>query len=98
MIVHTACVSRLADVYNIRSTIRSLDNICRKLSSIRMGSIRNMTTTRFAAVSNVVNLFYREAGSRDNPTFSLLHGFLASPNQFRNLMTLLAPRYHLDCV
>ena len=40
-------------------------------------------------------VFYREAGSRENPTLLLLHGFPSSSLMFRDLIPLLADRYHL---
>ena len=42
-----------------------------------------------------LDIFYREAGSRDNPTILLLHGFPTSSHMFRNLMSALADRFHL---
>lgn len=42
-----------------------------------------------------VNLFYREAGSRENPTILLLHGYPTSSHMFRNLITDLSVRYHV---
>jgi pimeloyl-ACP methyl ester carboxylesterase len=42
-----------------------------------------------------LDIFYREAGSRDNPTILLLHGFPTSSHMFRNLMPALADRFHL---
>lgn len=42
-----------------------------------------------------VNIFYREAGDRSNPSILLLHGFPSSSAMFKNLMTALADRYHL---
>jgi pimeloyl-ACP methyl ester carboxylesterase len=44
---------------------------------------------------NGLDIFYREAGSRDNPTVLLLHGFPTSSQMFRNLMPVLAQRYHV---
>jgi len=41
------------------------------------------------------DIFYREAGSRANPTVLLLHGAPSSSHMFRDLMPLLADRYHL---
>ncbi len=41
------------------------------------------------------DLFYREAGDRKNPTLLLLHGFPSSSHMFRNLIPLLADRFHL---
>ena len=42
-----------------------------------------------------VEIFFREAGPRDAPTILLLHGFPTSSQMFRDLMPLLANRYHL---
>jgi pimeloyl-ACP methyl ester carboxylesterase len=40
-------------------------------------------------------VFYREAGERSNPTLLLLHGFPTSSHMFRDLIPLLADRFHL---
>jgi len=42
-----------------------------------------------------VNVFYREAGRKDAPVVLLLHGFPTSSHMFRNLIPLLADRYHV---
>lgn len=42
-----------------------------------------------------VELFYREAGSRDAPAILLLHGFPTSSHMFRDLIPALADRYHV---
>jgi pimeloyl-ACP methyl ester carboxylesterase len=42
-----------------------------------------------------LEIFYREAGSRENPTILLLHGFPTSSHMFRNLIPALASDYHL---
>jgi pimeloyl-ACP methyl ester carboxylesterase len=42
-----------------------------------------------------LNIFYREAGSRDNPTILLLHGFPSSSHMYRNLIPHLSSSYHL---
>lgn len=44
---------------------------------------------------NGVDIFYREAGSRDNPTILLLHGFPTSSHMFRNLIEDLKDEFHL---
>src|SRR6266566_2423663 len=49
---------------------------------------------RYATV-NGQRLFYREAGPADAPTVVLLHGFPASSFMFRDLIPLLADRYHV---
>jgi pimeloyl-ACP methyl ester carboxylesterase len=42
-----------------------------------------------------VEIFYREAGSPKSPTILLLHGFPTSSHMFRDLIPLLADRFHL---
>ena len=49
---------------------------------------------RFEQVGDV-KVFYREAGSRTLPTVLLLHGFPTSSFMYRNLIPMLADRYHV---
>jgi pimeloyl-ACP methyl ester carboxylesterase len=49
---------------------------------------------RIAKVDGL-EIFYREAGPKDAPTVLLLHGFPTSSHMFRELIPLLADRYHL---
>jgi pimeloyl-ACP methyl ester carboxylesterase len=42
-----------------------------------------------------IDIFYREAGDKKNPSLLLLHGFPTSSVMFKNLMVLLAEKYHL---
>ncbi|MCH9030947.1 MAG: alpha/beta hydrolase [candidate division Zixibacteria bacterium] len=42
-----------------------------------------------------LDISYREAGSRENPTILLLHGFPTSSHMFRDLIPALADSYHL---
>jgi pimeloyl-ACP methyl ester carboxylesterase len=53
-----------------------------------------MTTFRTVSIDGL-DIFYREAGSRSNPTILLLHGFPTSSHMFRNLIPALADRFHL---
>ena len=55
-----------------------------------------MTTIhhRYASVRGQ-RLFYREAGPPEAPAVVLLHGFPTSSFMFRNLIPLLADRYHV---
>jgi pimeloyl-ACP methyl ester carboxylesterase len=53
-----------------------------------------MTAFRTVSIDGL-DIFYREAGSRSNPTILLLHGFPTSSHMFRNLMPALADRFHL---
>jgi len=40
-------------------------------------------------------IFYREAGPKEGPALLLLHGFPTSSHMFRNLIPLLADRFHV---
>ena len=42
-----------------------------------------------------INIFYREAGSKNAPTLLLLHGLPSSSRMFQPLLTRLADKYHL---
>jgi pimeloyl-ACP methyl ester carboxylesterase len=68
------------------------------------GVMLMLTHTTRAAASDIhyrtvtvdgIEIFYREAGDRNSPTILLLHGFPTSSHMFRDLMPLLADRYHL---
>jgi pimeloyl-ACP methyl ester carboxylesterase len=42
-----------------------------------------------------LNIFYRETGKEAAPKLVLLHGFPASPHQYRNLIPAVADRFHV---
>jgi len=42
-----------------------------------------------------LTIFYREAGAADAPTLLLLHGFPSASHMFRELIPLLADRFHI---
>ncbi len=52
------------------------------------------TTYRHAQVQGL-DIFYREAGPQSAPTVLLLHGFPSSSHMFRDLIPVLAQRYHV---
>ena len=52
-------------------------------------------TTYQRIAANGLQIFYREGGSPEHPTVLLLHGFPSSSHMFRDLIPLLADRYHL---
>lgn len=56
-----------------------------------------MTRQIFNRLINVngIDIFYREAGDRANPSLLLLHGFPTSSMMFKNLMIALSDRFHL---
>ena len=51
-------------------------------------------TFRYAQVDDV-KVFYRQAGNPDMPTVLLLHGFPTSSFMYRDLIPVLANRYHV---
>jgi pimeloyl-ACP methyl ester carboxylesterase len=54
------------------------------------------TRTRYRNVKiGAATIFYREAGDPRHPTLLLLHGFPTSSHMFRNLIPMLADRYHV---
>src|ERR1700742_4279032 len=53
-----------------------------------------MTTFNTVSVLGL-DVFYREAGDPANPKLLLLGGFPSSSHQFRNLLPVLADRFHL---
>jgi pimeloyl-ACP methyl ester carboxylesterase len=55
-----------------------------------------MAVTKTSTVSaDGLKIFYRHAGSPSAPTILLLHGFPSSSHMFRNLIPLLATKYHV---
>jgi pimeloyl-ACP methyl ester carboxylesterase len=53
-----------------------------------------MTSYKTVTIEGL-DIFYREAGSPDDPTILLLHGFPTSSHMFRNLIQVLSDRFHL---
>lgn len=53
-----------------------------------------MSTYQHAVVDGL-KIFYREAGAKNSPAILLLHGFPTSSHMFRNLIPLLADRFHV---
>ena len=63
-----------------------------------MTAVQDLSRTQLryrSADVGAVRMFYREAGDRQNPTLLLLHGFPTSSHMFRNLIPLLADRFHI---
>jgi pimeloyl-ACP methyl ester carboxylesterase len=55
-----------------------------------------MTKVKFRSADvDGLNIFYREAGNADAPALLLLHGFPSSSHMFRDLIPLLADRFHV---
>ncbi|KAF1839939.1 alpha/beta-hydrolase [Cucurbitaria berberidis CBS 394.84] len=53
------------------------------------------TLTKYLTLSSGENIFYREAGLNTSPTILLLHGLPSSSHQYRNLIPILSPHYHI---
>jgi pimeloyl-ACP methyl ester carboxylesterase len=55
-----------------------------------------MTSIAYRTVDvDGINIFYREAGKAGAPKLLLLHGFPSSSHMFRDLVPLLADRFHI---
>ena len=55
-----------------------------------------MATTHYLAANvDGLKISYRTAGRTEAPTLLLLHGFPSAGHMFRDLIPLLADRYHL---
>jgi pimeloyl-ACP methyl ester carboxylesterase len=60
-----------------------------------IGKRRTAMTSYKTVTIEGLDIFYREAGSPDDPTILLLHGFPTSSHMFRNLIQVLSDRFHL---
>ncbi|WP_342050105.1 MULTISPECIES: alpha/beta fold hydrolase [unclassified Cupriavidus] len=62
----------------------------------RAGTAQAVAVVHYRTASiDGVDVFYREAGPANGPVVLLLHGFPTSSHMFRNLIPLLADRYHV---
>ena len=68
------------------------------LCKVKIDQVKNetMNTPNYNTIKvDELNIFYREAGSKNNPTILLLHGFPSSSYMYRDLINNLAEDYHL---
>ena len=79
------------------SQLLSVDVALAKVSSsenVQTVVSANQTTYHTEQIEGQ-SIFYREAGSRNNPTILLLHGFPTSSHMFRDLIPKLSQNYHV---
>lgn len=62
---------------------------------LQQGNIALINSTYKSIDVDGFEIFYREAGDPANPSLLLLHGFPTSSHMFRDLIPLLADRFHL---
>ena len=74
--------------------LRSTHSVPEPQASVPM-SINRPTVHHKTVKIDGLEIFYREAGPKDAPTVLLLHGFPTSSHMFRNLIPVLADRYHV---
>lgn len=75
----------------VASSFKNADNTMNTFTILS----EEQPTFHRTAIVNGVEIFYREAGTRDKPTILLLHGYPTSSHMFRNLITDLSVRYHV---
>jgi pimeloyl-ACP methyl ester carboxylesterase len=83
-----------------KSTLRILANLVVALAiSLGTGAQKDKAMEQPVLYRTVkvdgLNIFYREAGSKDAPTILLLHGLPSSSRMFQPLLTQLSDYYHL---
>lgn len=64
-------------------------------SAVVNGPVQAEPVTFHSVKVNGLDIFYREAGSKTAPTVLLLHGFPSSSHMYRDLIPLLAVKYHV---
>jgi pimeloyl-ACP methyl ester carboxylesterase len=64
-------------------------------SALAAGATAALPVTYNIAEVRGLDIFYREAGPRSAPTVLLLHGFPSSSHMFRDLIPVLATKYHV---
>jgi pimeloyl-ACP methyl ester carboxylesterase len=65
------------------------------MSQAPMSQAPIVVTHYYTTKIDGIGIFYREAGPANAPVVLLLHGFPTSSHMFRNLIPLLADRYHV---
>ncbi len=64
-------------------------------SNLKNDTMKNYAIHYKTIVAGDINIFYREAGSKDAPVILLMHGYPTSSIMFRNLIPLLSKKYHV---
>jgi len=84
-------------LYSIVGSLLRLEMIYESDIGMILGTMIVMDRQIYNRTVNIdgVEIFYREAGDKKNPAILLLHGFPTSSAMFKNLMAVLADKYHL---
>ena len=83
--------SALTNFRFIANTVWSTDQAVNRIRQ----AVKSTPVQHHTIEIDGLDIFYREAGQRTNPTVLLLHGFPTSSHMFRNLIPQLAERYHV---
>lgn len=91
-------VKRITSAVLMTLLVSSVAIVSTEVSAKELPMMTNaLTATVHYEYANVdgVKIFYREAGDPSAPTILLLHGFPTSSHMYRNLIPLLADKYHV---
>lgn len=92
MIKNALVILTLTTIVGMNTTVKA--QIKKDITEINDESYSQTITYNKIKV-NGLNIFYREAGSKNAPVILLLHGYPTSSHMFRNLIPILSKKYHV---
>lgn len=87
-VIFTACVCALMLLVSANGYTQDVKTTNQKIMKTDQVHFKNIGV-------NGINIFYREAGAADAPVILLLHGYPTSSFMYRNLIPVLAEKYHV---